>query len=71
MYTGFRCGNLRDMHHLADGRVDRRIKIKGIFKKWDGCMDWIFMAQDRDMLAGFCGCGNELSDSIKCGKFLD
>jgi hypothetical protein len=48
MYTGFRCGNVRDIHHLAGRHVYRRIKIKGTFKKWDGGMYWIFMAQDRD-----------------------
>jgi hypothetical protein len=48
MYTGFRCGNLRELHHLAEPVVDGRIKLKGIFKKWDGGMEWIFMAQDRD-----------------------
>jgi len=30
-----------------------------------GGMDWIELAQDSDK------CGNELSDSIKCGEFLD
>jgi hypothetical protein len=24
------------------------IILKGIFKKWDGAMDWIELAQDRD-----------------------
>jgi hypothetical protein len=28
--------------------VDRRIILKWIFKKWDGCMDWIELAEDRD-----------------------
>jgi hypothetical protein len=28
--------------------VDGRIILKWIFKKWDGGMDWIDMAQDRD-----------------------
>jgi hypothetical protein len=33
-------------------------------------MDCIDMAQDREV-AGSCECGNEASDSIKCGEFLD
>ena len=38
-----------------------------------GCagMDWIYLAQDRDGLAGGCEYGNELLGSIKCGEFLD
>jgi hypothetical protein len=34
--------------HLEDLGVDGRIILKLIFKKWDGGMDWIDMAQDRD-----------------------
>jgi hypothetical protein len=30
------------------GRPRRRWDDKRIFKKWDGVMDWIDMAQDRD-----------------------
>jgi hypothetical protein len=33
---------------LEDLGVDGRIILKCIFKKWDGGMDWIDMAQDRD-----------------------
>jgi hypothetical protein len=33
---------------LEDPGVDGRIILKWIFKKWDGGMDWIYMAQDRD-----------------------
>jgi len=51
--TGFRCGNLREMRHLTDPGVDGRIKLRGIFKKWDWGMDWIVMAQDRDRWRAF------------------
>jgi hypothetical protein len=34
---------------LEDPGVDGSIILKWIFKKWDGGMDWINMAQDRDM----------------------
>jgi hypothetical protein len=30
-------------------------------------MDWIGLAQDRDMVAGNCECGKEPPSSIKCG----
>ena len=32
-----------------------------------GYMDWIGLAQDRDSFAEVCECGNEPSDSVKCG----
>lgn len=28
--------------------VDRRIILKGLFKKYNGSFDWIDLAQDRD-----------------------
>jgi hypothetical protein len=33
---------------LGDAGLDRRIILKCIFRKWDGNMDWIDLAQDRD-----------------------
>jgi hypothetical protein len=39
---------LRDSHHLGDPGVDGRIISKWIFKRWEGGMDWIDLAQDRD-----------------------
>jgi hypothetical protein len=33
---------------LVDPGVDERIILKWSFKKWDGGMDWIELAQDRD-----------------------
>jgi hypothetical protein len=33
---------------LGDPGGDGSIMLKWIFKKWDGDMDWIELAQDRD-----------------------
>jgi hypothetical protein len=37
---------------------------------WDG-VDWIHLAQDKGPVAGCFEHGNEPSDSIKDGEFLD
>ena len=43
-------GKLREGVHLEDPDVDGSIVLKWILKKWDGCMCWIEVAQDRDRL---------------------
>jgi hypothetical protein len=49
VYTGFGWGNLREIYHLGEPGVDVRIILRWISKKRDGGMDWIYLAQDRDM----------------------
>jgi hypothetical protein len=41
-------GRPEGRNHLEDPGVGGRIILKWFFKKWDGGMDWIDMAQDRE-----------------------
>jgi hypothetical protein len=48
VHIGFCRRNLRERHNLEDPDVDERIILRWIFRKWNGVMDWIDTAQDRD-----------------------
>jgi hypothetical protein len=48
VHTRFLWGDPREGDHLGDPGVDGRIILRRIFGKWDGGMDWIELAQDRD-----------------------
>jgi hypothetical protein len=44
VHRGFSWGDLREDDHLGDSRVDGRIILKWIFKKWDGAwtgLSWL------------------------------
>jgi hypothetical protein len=47
VHTGAWWGNLREGDHFKDTGVDKGTILKWIFKKWDGGMDWIDLAQNR------------------------
>jgi hypothetical protein len=68
--TGFWWGNPRERDHLEDPRVDGRITLRWIFKKWDVGI-WTGLICLRSQVAGSCTRGNEPSGSVKCGEFLD
>ena len=41
-------GNLMERDHLEEPGVDGRTILRWIFRKWDGSIDWIDPARDRD-----------------------
>jgi hypothetical protein len=47
VHTGFWWGDLREGDNLGGSGV-HGIILKWSFKTWDGGMDWIELAQDRD-----------------------
>jgi hypothetical protein len=53
MHTAFWWENLKEADHLEDPGVDGRIILRWIFRKWDGGMDWIDLAEDMDMWWAF------------------
>ena len=48
MHVGFWWGYLRERDHLEDPDLDKRIILKWVFRKRDGGMSWIDLAQNRD-----------------------
>ena len=70
MHTGFWCGDTTEKDHLENTRMEGMIILKRIFKKWDGAWTGLFWLRVGTGAVS-CECGNETSDSIKCGEFLD
>jgi hypothetical protein len=64
-------GDLRDRYHFEDVGLYGTIILKWILNQWDGeaCTGLIGLGVGTD--GRLCECGNELSDFIKCGEFLD
>jgi len=48
LYTGFRWGDTMEDDSFEDLSVDWRIILKLILIKWDGGMDWLYVAYGRD-----------------------
>jgi hypothetical protein len=45
VHTGFWWENLRERAYWEEFGLDGSIVLKRIFRKWDGSMDWIGLAQ--------------------------
>jgi hypothetical protein len=69
VHTGFWWGDLREGNHLGDPGIDGII-LKWIFKKWDGGMDWIELAQDRDRWRALVNAVMNLRVPENAGNFL-
>jgi hypothetical protein len=41
-------GDLRERDHFKEQGIGGRIILKLTFMKWDGIMDWIDLAEERD-----------------------
>jgi hypothetical protein len=65
VYTGFWRRNLRERDHLEDPGEEGRIILRWIFRKWEGSMDWISLAQNKDRWRAIFNAGY-----IKCRGFL-
>ena len=48
MHAGFWWGNLKEGYNLEDTSICGRIILNWIFKKWEGGMVLVDLAQDRD-----------------------
>jgi hypothetical protein len=69
VHTGFFGGNIRERDHLEDPGVDGRI-LRWIFRKWNGRIDWIDLAQDRDSWQALLNAVMNLRVPYNAGKFL-
>jgi hypothetical protein len=76
------CSEGRGVYRVLVGKPEGKGPLGRSRHRWEyhnemdiqevGCggMDWIGLAQDGDMGAGTCECGNEPSGFIKFGNFL-
>jgi len=72
----------RGVYRVLVGKHEGKKPLRRLRQKWEDnikmdiqevrCGGRMYPSGSGDgQVAGTCECGNELSDSIKCGKFLD
>jgi hypothetical protein len=71
VHKGFWWRNLWESDQLEKPRVEWRIILKLIFKKWymRHGLDW--SGSEQGQVPGSCEFGNEASSSIKSGEFIE
>ena len=55
---------------MEDPCIDGRITLRWIFRKWDGGMDWIDPAEDRDKWCALVNVVMNLRIPYNAGNFL-
>ena len=78
-----RMGERRAIYRVLMGKPEGKRPLVSPRRRWEdnimmylqevgyGGMDWIAVTQDDGQVAGCCECGNEPSDSINYGEFID
>jgi hypothetical protein len=59
-----------EIDQLEDLGVDGRLILKCIFKKWDGCVDWIDLVQDIDSWRAVVNAAGNIRVPQTAGNFL-
>ena len=63
-------GKPEGKNHLEDPGVNGTIILRRNFTKWEGVMDWIDLAQDRDRWRGLANAVMNLRVPYNTGNFL-
>jgi hypothetical protein len=61
---------VREKDHLQDPSEEGRIMLRWIFRKWDGGMDCIDLAQDRDRWPALVNAVINVPVPYNAGNFL-